>query len=57
MKPGWIEAWESEPTVDRMKMCIRMIAVHGLLSDSERANVAKRFVKWQERRLRKASNA
>ena len=57
MNTGWIGAWKSEPTVDRMAMCIRMIAIHGLLSDSERLKVAKRFAKWQERRLRKAANA
>ena len=54
MKAGWIAAWKSEPTVERMKLCIRMIAIHGLLSDGERAKVVKRFARWQERQRRKA---
>ena len=57
MKAGWIETWKSEPTVDRMKMCIRMIAVHGLLSDSERVKGAKRFLKWEALKFRRSTNA
>jgi len=55
MKVGWISAWKSEPTVDRMKMCIRMIAIHGLLSDGERLKVARRFAKWEARKAAKTN--
>ena len=57
MKPGWIAAWKNEPTIDRMSRCISMLVVHGLLPDGERIKVSKRFLKWQERRLKRAAKS
>jgi len=40
-----IPAWPKEIAVDRAEMCVVFLAVHGLLSDGEKAKVRARMRK------------
>lgn len=37
--------WEAEPLPNRLLRCIAMLRVHGMMSDSERERIGRRFDK------------
>ncbi len=41
-----IPSWPRERAVDRAETCIVFLAVHGFLSDGEKAKVRKRLRAW-----------
>lgn len=38
--------WEAESAIERAESCVVFLAVHGFLSDAEKARVRKRLVAW-----------
>jgi hypothetical protein len=44
-----IPAWPKERAVDRAESCIVFLAVHGFISDGEKAKVRGRLLKWFDR--------
>lgn len=40
-----VKDWKAEPLPGRLNLCVKMLVVHGLLTDAEAAKVRRRIAK------------
>jgi len=45
------EAWVNETNLERIVWCVKMLDVHGFITDRERAWILKRVKAWRDKEI------